>query len=104
MEIINLTPHEINVFTEAGTITFPASGNVARVSTKRETVQQIDGIPVNHTTFGEVVGLPEQKEGTFYIVSLATAKAVNRSDLLVTDEAVRDDDGKIIGCKAFAVV
>ena len=27
-----------------------------------------------------------------------------RDDLLVTDEAVRGEDGKIIGCRAFAIV
>lgn len=105
MKIINLTPHDINIITESDTITFPASGVVARVSTTRETVREINGMPVNRTVFGQVIGLPEEKEGTFYIVSLATAKAAaGRSDLLITDDTVRDDSGHIIGCRAFAVV
>lgn len=105
MKIVNLTPHDINIITEGGIITFPASGSIARVATMRETVREINGVPVNRTVFGEVVGLPAPEDDTMYIVSLATAKAApERDDLLITDEAVRDDSGRVIGCKAFATV
>lgn len=70
-------------------------------------VGEIESIPVVKTEFGEVLGLPESAEVVTYIVSRITveaAQAQDRStdDLLVTSGAVRDSQGRIIGCRAFA--
>ena len=38
----------------------------------------------------------------YYLVSALTAQAVkNRHDILIVDGAVRDNEGKIVGCTAF---
>ena len=68
---------------------------------------EIESIPVVKTEFGEVLDLPESAEVVTYIVSRITveaAQAQDRStdDLLVTSGAVRDSQGRIIGCRAFA--
>jgi hypothetical protein len=48
-------------------------------------------------------------ENTFVIVSAITGNAAKASgrrtdDLLLTSGLVRDEDGKILGCTAFALV
>jgi hypothetical protein len=67
----------------------------------------VDGIsvPVNQTRFGEVFGLPEPQPDTIYVVSALVAQAVpDRSDVFVVDDTVRDEQGRIIGCRALAHV
>lgn len=63
-------------------------------------------IKVNSTSFGEVEGLPEPQEGTIFIVSALVAQALRgvRDDLVIPDDTVRDEQGRIIGCKSFARV
>lgn len=107
MKIVNLTPHDINIIGEIGEVvqTFPASGELARCSVSREQVDVINGIPVNRTVFGAVTGLPEQQEGVVYVVSALVAQAVDgRDDVVIPDDAVRDEQGRIVGCRAFARV
>ena len=103
--LVNLTPHKVVILSEDNTVlkAIEPSGILARCSTCREEVGKIDGIPVNRTSFGVVSGLPGPEAGTYYIVSALTAQAVpNRADVLITDDAVRDQEGKIIGCRALA--
>ena len=105
---MNLTPHKVKVVDDDNNVvaTFPSSG-VARVYQHDVLVGEIESIPVVKTEFGEVSGLPEPTEDAVFIVSRITveaARAQGRStdDLLVTSGAVRDDQGRIVGCRAFA--
>ena len=101
-KISNLTPHDINVVCGNGeVITYPKSGAVARCSSTTTKTGDINGIPCFSTQFGEVVGLPEQIEGTYLIVSLLVKSACNRADLLSPGELVRDSAGQPVGCKGF---
>lgn len=103
--LINLTPHEITIIRDDGNIALPPSGTIARCTVNRHQVGSVDGIPVNRTVFGAVEGLPDPQPDTYYIVSAIVAQACpDRSDLLITDDAVRDDQGRIIGCRALATV
>ena len=105
MRIINLTPHSITFVDDVGNtvLTVEPSGQVARCSVAREKIGMIGGIPVNKSRFGEVENLPEPEEGTIYIVSALTAQAVpERDDVFITDDAVRDEQGRVIGCRALA--
>ena len=78
---------------------------IARASSTRSQVALIDGIPINSTTFGDVENLPDPQEDTIYIVSVITAKACpDRNDVFITDDAVRDEEGRVIGCRALARV
>ena len=106
----NLTPHAISIVDEANQViaTFASEG-VARATQATELVGVIDGIRITKSVFGEPVNLPDPQEGVFLIVSLATvnaARAFGRSvaDLLITNEAVRDADGRIIGCRSLGRV
>ena len=107
VNLINLTPHAINLMAGDATITVPPSGVVARCTTTRTQVDvlTVDGvqIPVNSLSFGEVQGLPAPKPDTMYVVSSLVANAAkDRQDLLTVDDAVRDAGGNIIGCRALA--
>lgn len=108
--IINLTPHAITLCLQDGSAlkTFKSEG-VARATQSTVEVGELDGIRLVRTSFGEPVGLPDPVDGTFLIVSLATANAARQygrdvKDLLLTSDPVRDEQGRIIGCRAFAVV
>jgi hypothetical protein len=109
MKIINLTPHAVNIINADNTvITFPSEGN-ARCNQTTKKIGEINGIPLTETSFGEVIDLPEPNpvfgvHFTYYIVSRLVMQACPlRADLLVPNDIVRDSEGKIIGCKSFAV-
>lgn len=112
MRIVNLTPHALNLMPhgpEGPVVTIPPSGLVARCATSRVQVDTIivDGvaIPVNCTQFGAVTGLPEPQPDTIFIVSAVVAQAVpDRPDVFIVDDAVRDEQGRIIGARALAHV
>ncbi|QHZ53385.1 hypothetical protein [Paenibacillus larvae] len=101
--IINLTPHEVTIMDDQKQVVqrIPSSGN-ARVQQTREVIGEINDIPVNQLAYGETEDLPEPQEGVVYIVSSLTAQAVpGRTDIYVPDDLVRDEAGRIIGCRAL---
>lgn len=104
MNIKNLTPHTINFVSPEGhpIMDIEPEGTVARVSVKTETVGKIDGIPVTKSVYGDVVDLPEPEDGTIYIVSaLVAGRVPERDDVFIPSESVRDEKGRIIGCKSL---
>lgn len=102
MKFLNLTPHAI---TDALTgVTFPPSGEVARVAATFTPVGSADGVQLFRRTFGEVTGLPDSRDGVLLIVSaLVAAAAIERADLISPGELVRNSDGQPIGCKGFVI-
>lgn len=133
MTIVNLTPHSLVLLAEdekgsiAGAVGFGrgarqakfrlvaelASEGVARATTSVESAGTIEvagaSVPVTKTVFGGTGDLPAPTEGMRLVVSLITASAANAEgrttdDLLVVGEAVRDEDGKIIGVTGFGAV
>lgn len=109
MKIVNLTPHSLNILVDGKDIVIPPSGTVARATTVRKQIGSItiDGvdIPINKTVFGDIDGLPAPADDTIYVVSMLVAQAVpDRDDVFIVDDAVRDDQGRIIGAKALAHV
>ncbi|MBO0526673.1 hypothetical protein [Clostridium botulinum] len=99
--IINYTPHDINIVSQDGELikTYSSKG-IARVSAKSLYKDTINEVDIFKTEYGKVEGLPsEEKEGTYYIVSMLVKQACpNRKDLLSPSQLVRDSEGKIIGC------
>lgn len=111
IQLINLTPHTVTIVDEESRkiLEVPPSGQVARVEVMREPVGTLNGVPLVHNRYGDVQGLPEPREGTVYIVSLVVLQALQgkRNDVVAPDTspagAVRDEEGRIIGVKAFVV-
>ena len=106
MKIVNLTPHCITILrAEKDPLVLDPSGIVPRAEQHRERVGSVDGIPVSRVSYGDPIGLPAPQADTIYIVSALTAKAAKgRNDLYIVDDSVRDENGRIIGCRALAQV
>ena len=89
--VVNLTPHAVT-FKRDGMddVTVEPSGQVARVAEKftDAPIETIDDVPVYALEYtGEVIGLPEQEDGTIYVASMLTiqgmlALGIRRGDVV----------------------
>lgn len=103
-QVVNLTPHALNVHTDTGVHTFSPSGTVARCATTTTQVGDLDGIPLFSTTFGAVQDLPDPQDGVVFVVSALVRQAVpHRKDVASPGDLVRDDKGNPVGCKGLTV-
>lgn len=106
--IKNLTPHTVTILREHAEPLVIESSGVARCVAHTVRVGTIQGtnIPITETRFGEVTGLPEPEENTILIVSriVAEAVALTRIDCFIVNETVRDECGRIIGCKSLTTI
>lgn len=111
VECINLTPHPIVLLDQDNqeVLTIPTT-DITRVSSQTVTVGyfRINGVlvPRSHTQYGEVEGLPDPTPGVIYIVSGMVVSAlaqqgIHRDDLLVPGMQIRDDQGRVIGCRSL---
>lgn len=111
--IINLTPHDVVLMrTPNSQQTFPVTGMVARLVEKREQAEAlleihdtVSPIETTYITYGEIAGLPESVEDTYYIVSALVgpiAALMGRHDCLAPDtgRAIREN-GAIVGVPGF---
>jgi hypothetical protein len=105
---VNMTPHAINLLTSEGEniATIEPSGSMIRLDEEWSPIGtfDIDGHSVDllHCEYssGEI---PEPVEGTTFIVSAMVANAFpERKDFVMVAKTVRDENGRIIGCTAFA--
>ena len=103
-QIVNLTPHEVRVIGWGDDIVYPASGKLARLATITLGTHRYEGVeaPVELVEFHHLTEDPPKVEGTWYIVSLPVALVAPRADFLVPYDEVRDDNGRIIGCRLLA--
>ena len=103
--LVNLTPHIINIVVEGGIVDVNPSGTIARCSQSNVAVGNINGIPVTKQCFGEIVDLPASQEGVVFIVSrLVAAAAQERDDLVIPGPLVRNEQGQPIGCQGLSVI
>ena len=102
MEIINLTPHDVTVVMDGRNRVLPRSGQVARVSVKRQFNGNVGNIPTFLEEYGEVEGLPEGFPEKIYVVSAMVRLAVApRNDVFSPGELVRDAAGQPVGCRGL---
>ena len=107
MKLINLTKHQVNLFTNGEIISIPpADCDPIRITTHQREISRVDGIPVMQTVYSqsEVTGgrLPDPKPNTMYIVSSLVCIAYSdRRDLVSPnthpDATVRDGMGNLMG-------
>lgn len=108
MEIINNTPHDVNLVGPERTLTIPRSGEIARVEFEDlgQTQVLIEGTPVEVSLGKRVVGLtgvPEPQKDVLVMVSrVVKTELPGRDDLVVPDDLVRDEAGRVIGCRRLA--
>jgi hypothetical protein len=109
--LVNLTPHEVVLHHYHYVTTVAPSGNIARVAQKTFAVRtawdaasQTQCIPIVRSEYGSVEGLPEPVEDTIYIVSsMVRVASPTRADIASPANLIRDDAGKIIGCKGLEI-
>nr|DAE91327.1 MAG TPA: hypothetical protein [Caudoviricetes sp.] len=110
-ELVNMTPHPVTVFDVNGNqpiVTVPSSGMV-RVAETVRTISEGEGqVPLVQIVRDpdKIEGLPAWAIGRYIIVSdlaYQAAKTLGREDLLRPGPAVRDETGRIIGCKGLAI-
>lgn len=107
MQLVNLTPHSVNLFTPAGVQSVPASGQLTRVRGHSQPAGEVFGLPVVRPTFEPVTGLPEPVEGVLYLVSSVVLTALkscglHRTDVVApatgpNDGAIRDSANRVQG-------
>jgi len=107
MNIVNLTKWEVNLILPNGkNILVPPSGEQLKVKQDLQVIGEVDGIPVNQTTYssdGES-GLPPKRENTVYLVSVVALQSLpsSRDDFFTVDKAVKDESGNIVGHRALS--
>lgn len=112
MNVINLTPHEINIVGNEGKVLLSVApsgviGRADEVRTKHETLS-LAGIevPCVELDFTAANSIPDPVKGTILIVSVLTAQAARRSgrtsDIYFPTDLVRDDRGRIVGARSLA--
>ena len=102
MQIVNLTPHTINIHSNGNVTNVAPSGNIARVSTKYQHSSTVSDINIYNCVYGDVDDLPDSQSNTIFIVSGLVKSAVpERVDVMSPGELIRDDNGKPIGCNGL---
>lgn len=102
MQLVNLTPHTVNL----GTLVIPASGKVARVAEVKSVAHTFDDLGFSLVTVqnGPIENLPESSDDKLFIVSAQVRVAApHRKDLASPGDLVRDDQGRVIGCNSLIV-
>lgn len=57
------------------------------------------------TSYGDVENLPAPEPETIYVVSSIVAQRVpERNDVYIPNESVRDESGRIIGCRSLGKI
>lgn len=105
MTIENWTPHRITVVrTDSGAdLVLEPAGPAPRLTTTREDLGVLDGVPMVRATMGDVTGLPAERPGVILVVSAMVAEAApERADLACPGELIRDDAGQVVGCRGLA--
>ena len=113
MRIINCTPHTVNVIIDDNNkIDYESDkDHQIRVVCKSVEVAKYNNIPIRCNWYGDVENMPKEEElkDTLFIVSRIAYEAIKLKyedniveHFMVPDGAVRDPEGKIIGCTGFA--
>lgn len=106
---INGTPHDVTIQAVEGDILVPPSGTVYRLAE----VANPSGFDINGVQYANVMlgsaepALPAQKSGVVHIVSMPLAMALLasgqwRPDVVYPYDMIRDDRGRITGCRKLA--
>jgi hypothetical protein len=109
VEVRNLTSHTVYLEINCEMVAIAPSGTIARAISRTEEVGNLGGIRLTRTVFGLPIDLPDPSNGIYLVVNAVTAraaKAAGRStdDLLLPAEPIRDEQGRIVGCRSLSVV
>jgi len=105
VKIYNTTPHLIRVLDENGQVILeiPKAPQPLRLPEIVDFCCKIGNIPL-FRKFLSRLGLPPRVPNVYYVVALPIAQTIKRSDFIVPHDYVRDSEGNVIGCRAFAFI
>ena len=99
-QFINLTDKDITIYGKNHTtITFPKSGTVDEAC--------VDGclFDIGKRIYTEVGNVPKPEENIFYIVPVVVAQQLpERDDLLVASNAIKNENGEIVGFTSLNII
>lgn len=123
MNIINLTPHALNIRQNDGSfLKVPPSGKVVRVECKRAKVDEEQGISLYAPVYGDIEGaegIEMKGEEEYLLITSAIAKIPLRDYLFEEvdgayedgpppyyrvaspGELIRNDSGEVVGCNGL---
>jgi len=103
--IYNTTPHPIRIIGKDGNVVLeiPKAVSPLRLTEENVFTGQVGGIPLFRKSLFSME-LPPVADDVFYIVPLPVAQVIRRSDFIVPHDYVRDSEGNVVGCRAFAFV
>jgi len=104
--IVNLTNHDIKILSPldgGALIEIPQSGVVARIDRKPPDIEKHAGFPVVRDVYGGISGLPDEVDGTMYVVSGQVVNLLNdsRSDVVALGKQVRNGGGDTLFATDF---
>ena len=117
MRLYNYTPHTINIINGSVKVELPSVGVIRAksVQTQVGTIYHAESagvefpVPEYKLTFGEPEGMPMGDDidpDGVYVVSTIAAQALKQfgwaGTYMVTCGAIRDEQGRIIGCQGLA--
>ena len=115
MRLYNYTPHTINIINGSVKVELPSVGVIRAksVQTQVGTIYHTESagveyaVPEYKLTFGEPEGMPEDIDPDGgYVVAAIAAQALKQAGwagtYMVTCGAIRDEQGRIIGCQGLA--
>jgi len=115
MRLYNYTPHTISIINGSVEVELPSVGVIRAksVQTQVGTIYHTESagvefpVPEYKLTFGEPEGMPEDIDPDgVYVVSAIAAQALKQAGwagtYMVTCGAIRDEQGRIIGCQGLA--
>lgn len=109
-QFINLTDKDITIYGKNHTtITFPKSGTVAFVKQQDNILDEacVDGclFDIGKRIYTEVENVPKPEENIFYIVPVVVAQQLpERDDLLVASNAIKNENGEIVGFTSLNII
>lgn len=107
VRLVNLTAHDLQIFTSGGIVVLPKSGHIARARNRSTLHSVVSGVSVFAQSFGPIQGLPDAEDGIVYVASALVLRALraaglDRPDVVApgtgpNDGAVRESSGKVAG-------
>jgi hypothetical protein len=81
-------------------------GNVIFVDSEYVEVGYIGGFPVFQEVYGDIQGLPPEKEDVYVltyrkVLQALLSKGMQRDDIIIPGEPVKDQKGNTIACLGF---
>ena len=123
--IINCTPHDVAIYRTCDCYmrdgflylrddeeeypeplhVYQAAKEPARAICVQKPAGMADGFLIYRLAHRGIIGLPDPKPGTYYIVSKMLAQASpEREDLILPGTVVRNGSGDVVGCIDFSIV